>query len=59
MLPEMVADRFRHGPFAAPRAMVLAVNAQASPACDAAEIAQGIAPEGEAALAAARRICRF
>jgi transcriptional regulator with XRE-family HTH domain len=57
MLPETVAARFRHGPFAAPRAMVLAVNAEASLACDAEEIAQGLAPEGEAALAAARRIC--
>jgi transcriptional regulator with XRE-family HTH domain len=57
LLPEGVAARFVHGPMAAPRAMVMAVSAESSLACDAEEIAQGLAPDGAAALAAARAIC--
>ncbi len=57
LLPASVAARFVHGPFPAPRAMVMAVSAESSLACDAEEIAQGLAPDGAAALAAGRAIC--
>lgn len=57
LLPPALAARFRLGPSDAPRAMVLAVPAAASLACDAEEIAQGLAPEAGEALAFGRMLC--
>lgn len=56
-MPEPLAARFRLAHAEAPRAMVLAVPAEASLACDAEEIAQDLAPESATALDFARRLC--
>jgi transcriptional regulator with XRE-family HTH domain len=55
-LPESLVARFRLQPFDGPRAMVVAVSAEASLACDADEICQGLAPDGAAAVAAVRAL---
>lgn len=55
-LPEALAARFRMPAATGPRSMVLTVTAETSLACDAAEICEGMAPEGAAAVAAVRAI---
>jgi hypothetical protein len=53
-LPAPLAARFTTSAPLGPRPMVMAVPADSALACDDAEIAAGLAPEGAAAIAAAR-----
>lgn len=53
-LPGPLAERLRMESFAGTRCMVMTVPADTSLACDAEEIAQGLAPDGAVALAAVR-----
>lgn len=55
-LPPVITSRLQQSAPLGPRPMVMAVDACTSLACDQAEIAQGIAPEGAAAIAAARHV---